>query len=151
MGELFHHSRRPADCPGKDCDPCFMLVAGALVPDKLWHDDIRRPPSHDWYWARTNREAVAWLLANECTEASLDHDLGLHEEDPDAPAAELGRGSSLEGSGVDLVKVMIHLRITPPKVTIHSWNPDGANYMAGLLTSLTGADVVVRPYELRAA
>lgn len=118
---------------------------------KLWHDDIRYPPDDTWFWARTNREAVRYLLLANCQEASLDHDLGLHMEDPDAPAAELGRGSSEEGSGVDLCKVMLLLRLVPPKVTIHSWNPDGANYMAGLLTSLSGCDVTVRPYEMRRA
>lgn len=29
---------------------------------KLWHDDVRRPPDNTWLWARTNAEAVAFLL-----------------------------------------------------------------------------------------
>lgn len=82
---------------------------------KLWHDDIRRPPDETWFWARTNREAVRYLLLARCEEASLDHDLGLHEMDPDETDAPLGRGSSYEGNGVDLVKVMLALsRMTKP-------------------------------------
>lgn len=143
----FGQDRRPVDCPRADCTACFLLVAGALVPDKLWHDDIRRPPSHDWFWARTNQEAVAWLLENACSEASLDHDLGMHGANPDAPDAWLSKGQSAE-TGVDFVKVMLLLRLVPARVTIHSWNPDGANYMAGLLQSLSGADVQIKPYEV---
>lgn len=115
---------------------------------KLWHDDIRRPPDDTWFWARTNRDAVRYLLLSTCEEASLDHDLGMHDADPDAPDAFLGKGSSQDGTGVDLCKVMVHLGLVPPRVTIHSWNPEGANYMAGLLTSLSGADVTIRPYEV---
>ena len=115
---------------------------------KLWHDDIRRPPDDTWFWARTNRDAVSFLLVGDCAEASLDHDLGMHEADPDEPDAFLYKGGSQDGSGVDLVHCMLALRLVPPKVTIHSWNPDGANYMAGLLMSLSGAEVIVRPFQV---
>ena len=128
---------------------------------KLWHDDIRRPPDETWFWARTNQDAVRYLLASDCKEASLDHDLGLHDVEPDEfppcrdpafpserQATYLLKGNSPDGDGVDLVKAMLCLRLVPPKVTIHSWNPEGANYMAGLLSSLSGAEVVVRPFEV---
>jgi hypothetical protein len=60
---------------------------------RLWHDDIRRPPEDmEWFWARTNDAAMAVLNARHVDVISLDHDLGLHHEDPGAPAAELGRG-----------------------------------------------------------
>lgn len=126
---------------------------------KLWHDDIRRPPDDSWFWARTNRDAVRWLLQNDCIEASLDHDLGLHGLDPDEIIYDLAeiphqshqlKGPSPDGNGVDLVHVMLRLRIVPPKVTIHSWNPEGAEYMAGMLRSLSGAEVIVRPFEVPA-
>jgi hypothetical protein len=120
---------------------------------KLWHDDVRRPPDEGWSWARTNKEAVYHLLAwdavgLECWEASLDHDLGDEHVDPEEQLSYMRRGQSPDGDGVDLVKAMIALRLVPPKVTIHSWNIDGAAYMAGLLESLSGAEVIVKPWEV---
>jgi hypothetical protein len=120
---------------------------------KLWHDDVRRPPDDSWTWARDNRTAVWWLLDRRLNgyhveEASLDHDLGAETTDGAEIQSYLARGQSPDGDGVDLVKAMIALRIVPPKVTIHSWNPDGASYMAGLLESLSGADVTVCPWRV---
>lgn len=116
---------------------------------KLWHDDIRRPPEGGWIWARTNRDAIFFLLlardhgAPEILEASLDHDLGMDDQDPDAdPNTWLLRGDSLEGDGVDLCMAMYHLHLVPPVVTIHSWNPDGAERMASICRE-AGADVMV--------
>jgi hypothetical protein len=114
---------------------------------KIWHDDVRYPPD-GWQWARDNKTFVLMCLMAAVqgiavTECSLDHDLG---EEP----GNIGRmGSSPDGDGVDLVKALCALRIVPPKVTIHSWNQDGALYMAGLLASLTNADIRIRPYEIK--
>lgn len=105
---------------------------------KIWHDDVRKPPA-DWWWVRTNLEAVAALVYyhGEITEISLDHDLGLDHVDPDEYSldpTELWRlqGDSKQGDGRELVKWMVKSGHVPPKVTIHSWNPDGANEMAYL-------------------
>lgn len=114
---------------------------------KIWHDDIRRPPDETWTWARTNVAAQAVLMARGVAEISLDHDLGLHGEDPDAPAAELGRGTA-EQTGYDLVKWMCHHRLLPAKITIHSWNPPGAERMAAALRE-AGCSPVVAPYVTR--
>jgi hypothetical protein len=112
---------------------------------KLWHDDIRRPPDESWRWARTNKDAIRILLEGEVTEASLDHDLGFHEADPDAEDAMLLRGDSPDGNGLDLAIAMVRLRLVPPKVTIHSWNLEAAAWMAGILSE-AGGDVDVNPY-----
>lgn len=50
---------------------------------RLWFDDIRRPPDASWLWARTLEQAQAILSTVLLEEASLDHDLGLHDVDPD--------------------------------------------------------------------
>lgn len=113
---------------------------------KLWHDDIRRPPDDSWTWARTNREAMLVLLNKEVVEASLDHDLGMHESDPDEPEAYLMRGASPEGSGFDLAIAMYALRCVPPKVTIHTWNIERAEWMAGVLRE-AGGEVIVKPWK----
>lgn len=103
---------------------------------KLWHDDIRKPPS-DWVWARTNLEAVMHLVLHweEITEISLDHDLGLDYIDPEVYEARpeelwVLAGDSKQGDGRELVKWMIAFGYVPPKVSIHSWNPQGAREMA---------------------
>ena len=117
---------------------------------KLWHDDIRRPPDDSWSWVRTNHEAIRHLvdavdLEQPYLEASLDHDLGCHGADPDADDAHLLRGGSPDGTGYDLAVALVRLRLVPPKVTVHSWNPEGASWMAGVLRE-TGGEVVVRPW-----
>src|SRR5207237_9811908 len=55
---------------------------------KLWVDDIRRPPDDSWAWARTNEEAIEALRSGEVNEASLEHVMGVHEPDPDAPGPD---------------------------------------------------------------
>jgi hypothetical protein len=110
---------------------------------KLWHDDIRRPPDDTWVWARTNLEAIDVLVRSDVSEASLDHDLGLERENPDSdPTTWTLRGESPAGDGVDLCMAMYHLRLVPPRVTIHSWNPDGAERMASICRE-AGSEVEV--------
>lgn len=87
-------------------------------------------------------------MSNEVTEASLDHDLGLHKVDPDLPDAYLQKGDSLAGSGFDLAIAMACLRLVPPKITIHSWNIERAAWMEGVLRE-AGAEVIVQPWKYR--
>lgn len=115
-------------------------------PKKLWHDDIRRPPSDDWLWARTNEQAREILSTYDITEASLDHDLGCHELDPDAPDAWLYRGQS-EDNGFELVKWMCETGHLPKTIVIHSWNPDGSRRMADALWD-AGACPILSPFRV---
>lgn len=113
---------------------------------KLWHDDIRPAPDDTWLWARTNKEAIRLLLTYPCHECSLDHDLGLdgiempetyaemQKANPEQAHAIFLAGRS-EETGLDLVRAMVALRLVPPKVTIHSWNPQGAVNMLNMLRS----------------
>jgi len=95
---------------------------------KLWVDDGRAEPP-GWTRARNLRQAQAYLSAYEFREASLDHDLGK------------------DGNGLDLVRWMIDRRLVPPRITIHSWNPDGANAMAAALSD-AGYGCALRPFNL---
>lgn len=120
-----------------------------MEPRKLWHDDIRQPPEH-WFWVRTNREAQIALLLGEWDEISMDHDLGLDHIDPtvyEQRPEELWvlKGGGKE-TGLDLVRWMIENDKVPPKVTVHSWNPDGAKRMRDLLND-HGHDVIVAPFH----
>lgn len=113
---------------------------------KLWHDDIRRPPDDTWLWVRTNHDAKALLQTGEFDEVSLDHDLGLHELDPDTPDAIylVGHG---EETGLDLVDWMIERCCVPDKVTVHSMNPVGADRMCRMLNA-RGYDCYRQPYQV---
>lgn len=115
---------------------------------RIWHDDVRRPPDDTWEWARTNKRAKALLLVNRelAEEISLDHDLGCENVDPDAPDAIYLAGPSNEGSGYDLVCWMIEQSLVPPIVTIHSWNPVGAQNMAARLNRF-GHNCIIKRYE----
>jgi len=111
---------------------------------KLWHDDVRPPPD-GWTWAKTNAEAQRLLSEHDVTEASLDHDLG-ETPDPNDPDVLMRAGSSPDGSGYDLVRWMIEHDRIPPLITIHSWNPVGAERMAYALAD-AGFPVAVVPYR----
>lgn len=113
---------------------------------KVWHDDIRKPPSHEWLWARTNDEAAQLLRNLDVAEISLDHDLGMDGVDPDLPDAIYLKGNSAQ-TGLDLVDWMVQTGNVPDKVTIHSWNPAGAQRMLRTLQS-KGYHATYRPYEV---
>jgi hypothetical protein len=115
---------------------------------KIWHDDIRRPPDESWTWARTNQDAMRLLLTNDVTEMSLDHDLGLHNHDPDADGAVMLRGQDEKNNGRSLAYAMVLLNIVPPKINVHSWNPEGAKWMAGIIDSYGGIAITIKPYEV---
>lgn len=109
---------------------------------KLWHDDVRSPPSEEWFWARTNDDAKGFFLLEEVTECSLDHDLGCVPEE-----GVFAKGSSKEEDGLKLVKWMIRTGNVPAKVTIHSWNHARAKEMALTLTD-AGYSCQVAPFKL---
>lgn len=116
---------------------------------RVWHDDIRPPPP-GWAWARTNDEAKVMFENYNVIEISLDHDLGLHgfseEEITANPDLLFGRGRA-EETGYHLVNWMVEQERVPPKVTIHSWNPEGARQMAMRL-NYHGYDCEVTPYVI---
>lgn len=117
---------------------------------KLWHDDIRPAPK-GWLWARTNAQAKHILSTESITEISMDHDLGLHdiseEEIALDPELLFKRGTDLS-TGYDLVSWMIENDRVPGKITVHSWNRDGARRMAGAFNE-AGYDCIVKPYDHR--
>lgn len=115
---------------------------------RLWHDDIRRPPDKRWTWARTNTDAKFYLWHFHVTEMSMDHDLGLHDYDPDEQDADLRclpEGARPE-EGWELVQWMIENELIPDKITIHSWNPVGAKRMADMFADI-GKQVTVKQYQ----
>lgn len=116
----------------------------------LWHDDIRKPPDSDWDWARTNDEAKKLLLSKKYDAASLDHDLGLHDEDPNRPDAYrvYSKNRRLRDNGEQLAKWMAeNPEVIPSLVRIHSYNPVGARRMGKILNPFT--QVVIQPFDPR--
>lgn len=88
------------------------------------------------------------LRAHDIVECSLDHDLGLHDFDPDEQDADLrvAPDAHLQPDGADLVREMIAADLVPARVHIHSWNPDGARRMALLLAD-AGVRATVSPFD----
>ncbi len=107
---------------------------------KVWHDDRREPPNDGWLWAKTNEEAICFLLTGEVYEISLDHDLGAKDGQI--------RGHSPDGSGYDLVCWMVEHRVFPDRIIIHSHNRKGAQRMARMLAA-AGKGCNRRPYNRR--
>lgn len=113
---------------------------------RVWHDDIRPAPA-SWEWARTNDRALELLRAGGVEEISLDHDLGLDHLDSTAdPESIYFAGPSNSGTGYDLVLTMCREELVPDVVTIHSWNPAGAERMAACLAEY-GHACSVAPYR----
>lgn len=112
---------------------------------KVWHDDIRKPPNSEWMWVRTNDEAKAILNTYDVTEMSLDHDLGLEHVESNTETIFL-RGTSPAGTGYDLVKWMCETNHIPKKVTVHSWNPAGAERMVQMLKDF-GCKAIFIPFS----
>lgn len=139
----------------------------AKEPTKLWFDDVRKPPDDSWIWCRTfqSAQAVMRIFGNWITEASLDHDLGGHMADPDDPRSIYIKGES-DLTGLDFVKWLCEeadkrrgwpstdrAQWMPKVITIHSWNPPGANNMASYLRQWAQhagveCEVTVREYEV---
>lgn len=116
---------------------------------QLWHDDVR-PAPEGWVWARTNDEAKRILSTSQVVEISLDHDLGFHDveipEDPDEFITVMNLKGRDSQTGLDLVHWMVENDLVPETVTIHSWNPPGAQAMAARLNRF-GHSVTVRPFK----
>lgn len=77
----------------------------------------------------------------------MDHDLGLHDADPDDLEAVFHAGPNPEGT--KLVKWMCEYNKVPEKVTIHSWNPDGAKRMLAIFITNGHHHVVLAPYQVK--
>lgn len=121
------------------------------VYNKLWHDDIRKPPDDSWtWWARTNEQARQLLVKYHVHEISLDHDLGLDYIDVDkiqTDDPDLLMGSSPEEDGYDLVKwICERPHLVPGKITIHSWNPIGAKRMEACFKD-AGIDCIRKEFD----
>jgi len=119
---------------------------------KLWHDDVRPPPDASWTWARSNGEAKDLLYNERVEECSLDHDMGYEGVDiPENPdwdeIMDIVENATPRASGLELVHWMVETGNVPPKVTIHSWNPDGAKNMAARLNRF-GHDCVIAPFKV---
>jgi hypothetical protein len=120
------------------------------MTNKLWHDDIRKPPDDTWDWARTNAAAIALLLTKSYDVASLDHDMGLEGHDPDDPDADrlVASNRRPEANGEALAKWMAkHPPLLPPLIRIHSYNPAGARRMRDILKPHT--QVSIEPFDPR--
>ena len=94
---------------------------------KLWVDDVRRPPSDDWVWARSVKDAIAcinfyehqyWM---ETILIDLDHDAG-----------------AFANVGGDYIKLLDWLETQNIVDTgyffhIHSMNPVGVQNMRAII------------------
>lgn len=121
---------------------CTKCLKGLV---RLWHDDVRKPPDSSWFWARNNEDAKLIFTNYNVGEVSLDHDLGMDWVDPNVEGSEYLKGSSESGSGYDLVRWMCETKHLPSKITVHSWNPVGAERMVLALRD-AGCYVKIQPY-----
>lgn len=87
-----------------------------IAPERLWLDDVRRPPSKEWVWAKSVDRAIEILAAGQVEELSLDHDL-----------------HPFERSGIEVISWMQEQDHWPERVHIHTANRFASTRMCGLL------------------
>jgi hypothetical protein len=87
-----------------------------IASKRLWLDDVRRPPSDEWTWAKSVEEAIEILATKRVVEASLDHDLHPFQRD-----------------GMEVCLWMQENDVWPHRVRIHSSNRSASTKMCGLL------------------
>lgn len=92
------------------------MTEAEVTSKRLWLDDVRRPPSEDWVWAKSVAEAIEILETGTVAEASLDNDLWPFEND-----------------GVEVVEWMIDREVFPRLVRVHTDNRQASTRMCGLL------------------
>lgn len=120
--------------------------------NKIWVDDIRRPPDDSWNWARTNDDARELLQRQPYDIASLDHDLGLHFHDPDMPDADMQvLGCDWPQDDGEQLAKWLHRnpQFTPKLIRIHSFNPVGARRMKRILDADPQVTTIIRPFDPR--
>lgn len=101
---------------------------------KLYVDDIRNAPDETWAVARTVRSAIACIhqFGLEIKEISLDHDI----------SHQVSIGTKLErpfpceetfASVAYFIGATYKEKVLPPKITIHTSNPAGAQTLEYIL------------------
>lgn len=92
------------------------MTEAEVMSKRLWLDDVRRPPSDEWVWAKSVTEAVEVLETGTVVEASFDNDLYPFEYD-----------------GVEVIEWMIDHKVFPRLVAVHTDNRFASTKMCGLL------------------
>lgn len=97
-----------------------------------------------WVWVQNNKDArdVISRCTAVITEISMDHDLGAT---PHGEAGIMARGWD-EDNGLKLAEWMVAKNYVPEKITIHSWNPEGAKRMAAVFNE-AGYSVAISPFD----
>ena len=120
-----------------------------MTKDRLWLDDVRRPPSDEWVWARDVKSAKRYMQRHRFRMVSLDHDLGGSHIHP----SNLGEDADYlqlhgEETGLDLVDWMCFNDCMPDRVRIHSMSAPGGDRMErtlrGKLPRLSNNPMIVR-------
>lgn len=127
-----------------------------LDDDSIRHDVFRwRFSAHDVVHAYNYAAALDALRQQRPDRrfdlACLDHDLG--DCDPDTanfyvdPESVPGSTGRVYMTGLDVAFFLRdHPHLCPPKVLIHSWNPDGAKNMEAVIRSIPGVEVTRKQY-----
>lgn len=98
----------------------------------MWIDDVRRPPSDQWTWARSVAEAIKILDNDAVIEASLDFDLFPFDRD-----------------GLEICFWMRDHDAWPPMLRVHSANRIGSGKMCSLIQQSGYRRLPGRPRSFR--
>lgn len=109
--------------------------------DKLWLDDVRKPPDDTWTWVKSYDEAVQAVEDKWFFLMSLDHDLGMEVieemENGIAVARELEKPTGYDFACY--IELRVHMGdMLPPMVMVsHSANPNGKVRIEWVARNLT--------------
>ena len=116
------------------------LATEKRVGERLWLDDMRKPPWGYDRWAKTAAECIQMLQDHYITHVSLDHDLhdehyGVVESSPgygEAPTV-LDRSSFKEQTGYAVLEWMHEHNRWTQDISVHTLNPRGGDDMMNKL------------------
>jgi len=100
-----------------------------FVTNKLWLDDVRKPPDDTWTWVKSYDEAVQAVEGQWFGIMSLDHDLGMEVAEEMVSGIVVARERE-KPTGYDFacyIERRVHMGdMLPPMVMVsHSANPNG--------------------------
>lgn len=103
------------------------------MAERLWLDDVRKPPWGYSLWAKTAEEAIRLLQAHEVEHCSLDHDLAEEHYGAVESEGPIDRSQYKELTGYAVLEWMHENNRWVGEINIHTLNRVAADDMLRMI------------------